>query len=207
MDADQIRIHDLRKCGAEFLVMRPFAFLSPTAAAGTSPYAALGGGTWAKGATTFRTGDGGMGGAIDTTGATLLVLALDDYPGVTGEAISDSKGNSWTPLTASTSGAIRVRLWYSFPTTTGSGHTFTVTGTDIFGSCAVQPFSGGGTHAFDQQNGTTSASGTSISPGSVTPGTDNQLVGVGVGCESSAALPFARLDTPSLASCCPCGWA
>jgi hypothetical protein len=38
----------------------------------------------------------GTTGALDTTGANLIVIAVSDYSGVGASTVSDSKGNSWT---------------------------------------------------------------------------------------------------------------
>lgn len=67
--------------------------------------------------------------AIDTTGATLLVVILSDHAGTS--PVSDSKGNTWTALTAQAAvdvgGGIggAVRLHYVINPIVGTGHTFT----------------------------------------------------------------------------------
>jgi hypothetical protein len=82
--------------------------------------------------------------SIDTTGATLLVLNVSDFTGGPGVTISDSKGNTWTALTAytNTAGQMRERLYYAWNATVGSGHTFTSAGTGVYTTIAVASFSG-----------------------------------------------------------------
>jgi hypothetical protein len=114
-------------------------------------------------------------GSLDTTGADLLIigLAIDDAYNT---APTDSKGNTWTQAPNTyTQTNVRVRLWYSIPTSVGSGHTFSA-GTSPFGSLFAAAFSGGKqTSPADQQNGANGFVGT-IQPGSITPTEDNELI-------------------------------
>lgn len=116
--------------------------------------------------------------AIDTTGCTLLLIAVADYAVNTKTAITDSKGNSWTELTIWAGSVSRIRILYSVPTSVGSGHTFTATGTTTFVSIAVQAWSGAATVPFDQQNGNQNPISpfNSIQVGSVTPSENNEIV-------------------------------
>src|SRR5688572_5662429 len=74
--------------------------------------------------------------AVDTTGATLLVLACTWFNGTTvNPTVSDSKGNTWTGLTQQNNEtATSIRIWYvnSATPTVGSGHTFQIDGTEIY---------------------------------------------------------------------------
>jgi hypothetical protein len=81
---------------------------------------------------------------IDTTGATLLVLGVSDFTGGPGVTISDSKGNTWTALTAfsNSAGAMRVRIYYAWNPSVGTGHTFTSAGTGVYTAIAASAFSG-----------------------------------------------------------------
>lgn len=67
-------------------------------------------------------------GAYDTTGATLLAVAVS-YNGTTAPTITDSKSNSWTAGTKqSQSTTFSVQWFYCLdPTSVGSSHTFTAT--------------------------------------------------------------------------------
>lgn len=125
--------------------------------------------------------------SVDTTGASLLVLAVVSYavsPVVTG-SISDSKGNTWTALTASTVTAdTQTQLFYVANPTVGSGHTVTINQTGCFCAATFSAWSDIATATpVAGENGATSSSATSIQVGSVTPanGGDLCLTAVGLG--------------------------
>src|SRR5574343_2043522 len=121
---------------------------------------------------------GGTTGSIDTSGANLIVLAVGSMSGGS-PSISDSKGNSYTPLaSADTDDLGRVRLYYCVSPTVGSGHTFTVSGTGIYASLAAAAFSGVNTaDAFEAESTNFSnTAGTSGTPGSITPAADGALI-------------------------------
>ncbi len=111
--------------------------------------------------------------AIDTSGATLIVVGVG-YLNATAPVLSDSYGNSWTPLTpTSASGLPDVVMYYSVNPIVGAGHTFTANGGAAYASMNVIALSGAGD--FDQENGST-GSGPGILPGSVTPTENNEIV-------------------------------
>jgi len=130
--------------------------------------------------------------AIDTTGATLIVIevAADVGAGCT-STLSDSKSNSYTRL--HTQGGISFPnnggLYYVVSPTVGSGHTFTY-GCASGGSApsiAVVAFSGATT--FDTQNwghGSTTST-TTVQPGSVTASVSNELAITGYAATSSVS--------------------
>lgn len=122
---------------------------------------------------------GGTTGAVDTTGATLLVAVVTRYSGGV-PTVSDSNSNTWTALTDRTGGEAAARIYYAVNPTVGSAHTFTIGGggSDYYAKITVGAFSGAATSTpFDQQNGAGSGSGsTSLASGSVTPGEDNELI-------------------------------
>jgi Concanavalin A-like lectin/glucanases superfamily len=112
---------------------------------------------------------------ITTTGATLLVVAVGSWSLSTLGTVSDSKGNTWTLLTAqSIASDPRIFLAYAVNPVVGTGHTFTYTGPTsgnlAYCSIAVQAFSGVRLASpFDGQNGAGAASVTSLATGVVTP--------------------------------------
>lgn len=113
--------------------------------------------------------------AIDTTGATLLIVAVSRLnTGV--PSLTDSKGNTWTLVTEYSSGAGngRLRFYHCTNPTVGSGHTFT--STVDFGAIAVAAFSGTLNAAPDAENGAGQASATTQQPGSITPSVDDCLI-------------------------------
>ncbi len=110
--------------------------------------------------------------AIDTTGATLLIVVEGFYGLGTTPTISDSKSNSWTGLSVGNGSNNNSEIWYSIPTSVGSGHTFTVSGTGAYPSVDAASFSGTkSSSVFDVQ----SASGNNIT-GSITPTRDNSVL-------------------------------
>ena len=111
---------------------------------------------------------------IDTTGADLLIigLACDDAYNTTP---TDSKSNTWTQLTSYTQTNVRVRLWYSIPSSVGTSHTASASGA-IAGAIFFAAFSGGKqTAPADQQSGSNGFVAT-LQPGSITPTEDNELL-------------------------------
>ena len=120
--------------------------------------------------------------AINTTGADFLVANVAYDFGGTAPTVSDSKTNSWNPLTASNSGNTTNKLYYCIPTSVGTGHTFTASnGGNQFATMEIQAFSGlNQTSPFESENGNANSSGT-IQPGSVTPSINGALIITGAG--------------------------
>jgi hypothetical protein len=112
-------------------------------------------------------------GSIDTTGATLLVVAIGTYY-TSAPVVSDSKSNTWTALTDRAGTNIHTRLYYCKSPTVGTGHTFT--GTNGYNSIAVYAFSGTDGSDAESENGATTASALSLSTGSVTPTVNGSLL-------------------------------
>lgn len=134
---------------------------------------------WALVANTIAGGTSGSvtTGAIDTTGATLIVvgLAYDDSPSRV-VILTDSKGNEWRHIRSVTQGATRSALFYTIPKSVGSGHTFSNINTNNFSSIAVQAFSGEPDSIVVDQISSNNISSTTLAPGSITPTKDNALV-------------------------------
>lgn len=119
--------------------------------------------------------NGGTTGSIDTTGANLLIAALCAETG-SGETLTDNKGNTWAQLTIRTSVHPEIAIWYMKNPAVGTGHTFTCSTASSFSSFCVAAFSGADTSSpFDQQNGVSSGNSPQ-STGSITPGSNNELV-------------------------------
>jgi hypothetical protein len=116
--------------------------------------------------------------SLDSTGANLLVAVVGDTTGVT--VPSDSRGNTWTPLTQYGGGGFGnfARLYYVKSPAVGTGHTFGASGTGNAPSIAVAAYSGADTSApFDVENGGNDTNlGNPVSTGSTTPGAINELV-------------------------------
>lgn len=135
--------------------------------------------------------NGGTTGAIDTTGADLLVQV---GAGLTGMAYSDSYINDWTVLTAELHGGARVEIAYVKNPIVGAGHTFTNSGSSIFAPVLAAAFSGGElTDPFDQENGNfADPDAFTLTTGSITPTEDGELVIAGIW--DSGDLGFFSID-------------
>lgn len=117
---------------------------------------------------------------IDTTGATLLVVAV--ACGSTGPStITDSKGNQYLCMApvAYNSGPNFVELYYCNNPIVGTGHTFTATSSPLgraFPSIGALAFSGVAESAADVFSWADAASVSSVQPGSVTPSANGELI-------------------------------
>jgi hypothetical protein len=145
--------------------------------------------TFVAGTVKGTASDGGTTDAIDTTGADLIVVSVSYYAGFGGTpTVSDSKGNTWAGLTAST-GNTAARLFYCTPAAVGSGHTFTVGGGGTFPAIAVQAFAGAHATApyTTQESRNSSASATSVQPGSLTPSEDGCVLVTAVSTDAGGS--------------------
>ena len=137
---------------------------------------------------------------INSAGADLLIALLNTVNNPEPPDFSDSKSNTWNGLTVQT-GAFsgKMRLWWSKPTSVGSGHTILVPGGNT-PALFFAAFSGAHASPFDQQNGTSTPANPTVQPGSITPSEDNCLVITGGGVYTSGgsgptvASPYTLLD-------------
>lgn len=139
--------------------------------------------------------NGGTTPAINTTGAKLIVISASYFNGV-GITVSDSAGNTWTPLTATSNGGTQsTRLFYCINPTTSAAHTFTFGSTNVTGSITVTAWSASGV-AFDKEVGGF-GSGSAITvagaTSGVTPANNGSLLltGYGFGAQVSGAAGSA----------------
>lgn len=116
-----------------------------------------------------------VAGPIDTTGATLFVVAGAFVNGLE-PTLTDSEANTWTGLTIYLGGSLAVRLYYVLNPLTDPAQTFSYAGTTS--SLAVAAFDLVG--SYDQESGAGSASSTTQQPGSLTPGAANSLLVTGL---------------------------
>src|SRR5580765_7474142 len=108
--------------------------------------------------------------AIDTTGANLLVISAS-WVGFGSDSVSDSKGNTWVPLTQHASGTKKHQFFYCLTPTVGTGHTFTVSGGG-FPAAIVYAFSGAASYHAENGNAVFSPGAS----GTVTPSANGALV-------------------------------
>jgi hypothetical protein len=132
--------------------------------------------------------------AIDTTGATFLVVVVGDDDGTS--VVTDSKGNVWASLTAQVQSGGSVCMHYAIAPSVGTGHTFTATGD--FPSIAVMAFDASGVQ-LDVQTGAKSSSSTSLNTGDVTPSQNGALVITGYSDRLTFGVGARTVDTPFLA--------
>jgi hypothetical protein len=131
---------------------------------------------------------------VNTTGANLIVVMAGYDAGFSGTSsaipvVTDNMGNgSYTGLPRQNSALGNAgNLFYFANPTVGSGHTFTLTGTNTFPAIAVAAFSNASSSPFDSQIGAGDAGSPSVNPvgGSVTPSSNNALIVTG--CTYGAA--------------------
>lgn len=132
--------------------------------------------------------------AIDTSGANLIIVHVSAESVIAAPVLSDNKGNVWTGLTEKTSGAAFTgtsRLYYCYAPIVGAGHTFSLAAgaSASYQVMEVLAVNGAAGSPFDQENGATGTTTSTIQPGSVTPGQDNELVVTGVTHDAMGAAP------------------
>lgn len=129
--------------------------------------------------------------AIDTTGATLLVVLACGYAHDPG-AVSDNKSNTWQALTEHDGTHARLKLFYCYNPTVGTGHTFTL-GSSSYPTIFATAWSGTLTTSavFDSESGAGATDNTHSTPGSLTPGVSGELFITGVTAAWSDSLAFA----------------
>lgn len=124
----------------------------------------------------IATGEGAGGGnssttsSTDTTGANLIVIGVSWYNANTADGVvSDSKGNTWVPLTATSLIDVSHQLFYCFNPVVGSGHTFTFTANQTFAGVQMAAFSGLHSSPFVDESQASMEYSLVLSPGEVTP--------------------------------------
>lgn len=131
--------------------------------------------------------DGATSASIDTTGATLLVIAVSYGAAIT---VSDSKGNTWTALTESDVAPPKHRIYYAANPTVGTSHTFTVSGTSSAAAFSASAWSGVVTTSpFDTEQGGVAGSATvaGVGSSSLVPSVNNELIFASVGLQTSVS--------------------
>lgn len=128
--------------------------------------------------------------AINTTGATLIVIAAATYYYTpSGSYLSDSAGNTWTPLTVyGPTDQRRILLFYCANPTTSASHTFSYSAASYI-ALSVAAFSGtASASVLDSESG-----GADSTPGPLTPTQNNCLV-VAAACYGSTGSGSYSLD-------------
>ena len=127
----------------------------------------------------------------NTTGAKIIVIQVAVYAGVTTGNLIDNKSNTYTLLrTDQVSGSVALLTYYCASPNVGAGHTMTYNKTGSYP--AINMIALGNvptTSPIDQQAGSFIASGSSISPGSITPGSNNEIVISGMAAAATTTTP------------------
>lgn len=127
--------------------------------------------------------------SVDTTGANLLVACMTGEGGGS-PSISDSKSNTWTPLTLvrDNSSTRHVGFFWCVPTSVGASHTFTGVCTNNYPSIHAWAFSGADTSPYVTETGHTQTSGGTNAPGSQTPATNGNLLVIGSNTQTGGTM-------------------
>lgn len=113
--------------------------------------------------------------AVNSTGATLAVVTISNFVGsACSVTLTDSKGNTYTPVANSVSANQNACIWYSCNPVVGTGHTFS--GTGNYTNIAALVYSGTTTSACLGSHSEGSNAGSTVQPGSVTPSNNNSLL-------------------------------
>lgn len=141
----------------------------------------------AAGANGATTGSG-----FSSVGASLSLIGICSYSAVADATVSDNAGNTYTPLTKYTTASFQyVRWFYCLNPTSNASATATASSTSGFTSIVYAVYSGGAiVSGFDVENGAiNNGSTTTISPGSITPTQNNDLIVALLGFNGSTASP------------------
>lgn len=114
---------------------------------------------------------------VDTTGATLLVIAAGGFSNGGSVSVSDNKGNTFSTFGLKGNGSTTfTQIFYCLTPTVGTGHTVSMTGS-VFMDLLFAAF-GGGTFTVDSSvnTGTNNTGSSSIQPGSATPSANGDLL-------------------------------
>lgn len=120
---------------------------------------------------------GGTTSGINTTGANLIVAAVSLYSGYSGLTFADSKSNTWTYLGIQSLGDAWIAMYFCVPSSVGSGHTFTVGGSNVYSAVSVQAWSGAYATPYTRRvnkGGSPDSSTVLVNP--VTPSEDGCLI-------------------------------
>lgn len=131
-------------------------------------------------------------GAIDTSGAKIIVVGVSRGTLGTVGAPTDNQGNTYTLAVNTNVAARNSLLFYCINPTTNASHTFSYSDTSSFPAIYAAAFSGEA-DSLDATNSNTT-SGSTIQPGSVSPAGDNELF-VTVVAENSGSVLTVSIDS------------
>lgn len=132
--------------------------------------------------------------AIDTTGATLLVVAFASWENRGDPVISDNKGNTYTFVPGSGVGATNVRIAYCANPAVGTGHTMTLTGAECYASGEFSAWSVVATTSPLDVSG--ASNNINHIGGGLTPTQDGDLIVTAAGTNWNAGTPANIVNPP-----------
>ncbi len=132
---------------------------------------------------------------IDSTGADLiLITASHDIGDGSVGTVTDSKGNSYTRV----DGGFGLSVFYTKPTTTGTGHTFNYTGITTAAMAAIAFRGSAASSVFGASNSSFSGDGNTTTSGADDPPADNYLLIISAkadpSCTFSIASPYTLVQ-------------
>lgn len=123
-----------------------------------------------------------------TTGADFMAVVVSWYNLGTTPVVTDTNGNTWTGRTIRTTGDQSVQVFDCAAPIVGIGHGVTATGTGSFPCMWVGSFAGVHATPHDAETGNTTASGTSLTTGSLTPSQADSLLIAGYGLYTATGI-------------------
>lgn len=152
---------------------------------------------------------GGFLPPVNAIGATLISVSISSYQAASGVAVTDDLGNTYVSRPSyNTTVVSAIQQWYClFPANVSSSLVIHATGTLLIASGVVVTFD----EVFDidngKEHGIINGSGTTVSPGAVTPSDDGYLIIAAVAYEigdySSVSAPFQLIGhVPFTADTC-----
>lgn len=113
--------------------------------------------------------------AMDTTGATLILVAVAHFTFSGDPVVTDSAANTWTLVGSYGGSSPEMSLYYCDAPNVSATHTFAAADATLYGSIAAIAFSG--TDSAPEDEVGAAATSTTLQPGSITPaGNDSVLI-------------------------------
>jgi hypothetical protein len=135
------------------------------------------------------TNDAGTTVTIDTTGgATAVKIGVSYATGSTISVTNPSNGDTATAGTARVGALVTVQIYTILNPTSNASYTVSVSGTSIFASLCARPYKFSAiVNLVDQTSGAVNGFDVMLQPGSVTPGSKNEMIFSVIGFSGSVS--------------------
>lgn len=120
--------------------------------------------------------------AVDTTGASFIVIQSNRVTGAFSPTVTDSKGNTYTALTDTGGSGLKAQQYACYNPVVGTGHTFSLVNSSGASGLTVLVF-GGATMELESETGAAATQ-----PGSITPVGNGRLLTVAWGRNDTNVL-------------------